>query len=124
MFVPTRRSSNSNHRRRRSLSLPRAPWILTILLTAALPACAQGRDKDRGQAELHIRVHVVRVVAALAPEPTESAGRDGIVFSVPYGGLKMNETEQVRLLTPIETLALRPGESGTAVLRTRTIVLP
>jgi hypothetical protein len=116
-------STHAFPRRRPSILLSRAAWILMIL-TATLPACAQARGSNRAPAELHIRVNIVTVAAAFPTPATESAARDGVLFSVPHDGLKMSETEEVRALTPAETLALQPGKSGTAVLQTRTIVLP
>jgi hypothetical protein len=117
-------STHALPRHRQSLLLSCAAWILIVLTAAAVPASAQGPGKDRGESRLRIRVHIVRVTTSLEPTGNENAEKDGVLFSLPHDGFKMSESEEVRTLTPVEMQSLHPGTSGTAVLQTRTIVLP
>jgi hypothetical protein len=133
MFVPTRRPSNpgvfSNARIQHRDREPSHRLLLTVAILGVLaagairPALAQTSGGKRAEANLRIRVHIVRVVKSRA-DRDDKHEKDGDIFSLPDAELKMSGIEEERMLAPAESSALQSGQKRSAILRTRTFVLP
>lgn len=95
--------------------------LAALLLTATISASAKKKNSQRDEASLHIRVHVVRAIHEPRRRPDPDTGNSPVAFHFPSNGLSVNVTEELRELSPTESLALKASPGS--VLKTCTVVL-